>query len=124
MRKVNGFTLLEILAVVIILGIIAIVTTIYINDIMNNSRDSLNESQKELILDSAKKWGNFHDEALPMEGTCTLPVSQLADDGYIDSDDIIDPTTNKEIPVCIEITYNDGKYSYKYTEKTCEHTCK
>ncbi len=124
MYKLKGFTLLELLAVIIILAVIALITTTSVTKVMNNSRKSLNESQKELILDAAKKWGSFHDEALPTEGTCTLPASQLANDGYIDSDDITNPSDQKEVPVCIEITYNGAKYSYKYTEKECEHTCK
>jgi len=46
-----------------------------------------------------------------------LSFTKLAEDGYIDSDDLIDPRNNKSICGYVEIIYNNSNKQYKYTPK-------
>ncbi len=122
--KKNGFTLLELLGVIVLLGVVALLVATLSNRTLKESKESLYETQKETIISAAKKWTIANNEELPMseaEGEYRLSVGTLAEDGYIDSNEIIDPKTNKEIDACIIITYNNSKnqYNYELVEENC-----
>jgi len=122
--KKNGFTLLEVLGVIVLLGVIALLVTTLSNRILGESKESLYETQKETIINSAKKWTIANNNELPMNETdapYNLSFTKLAEDGYIDSDDLIDPRNNKSICGYVEITYNNSNKQYKYTiiEEKC-----
>lgn len=119
MHKVtkNGFTLLELLGVILLLGIIAVMIMLLSNRMLGKSKESLYQTQIETLTDAAKKWTIPNNGVLPMdqnEEAYNLPISKLAEDGYIDSDELIDPRDNKKICGYIKITYNDSKKQYKY----------
>ena len=123
MKKI-GFTLLEVLGVIVLLGVIALLVTTLSNRILGESKESLYETQKETIINSAKKWTIANNNELPMNETdapYNLSFTKLAEDGYIDSDDLIDPRNNKSICGYVEITYNNSNKQYKYTiiEEKC-----
>lgn len=126
--KKNGFTLLEVLGVIVLLGVIALLVTTLSNRILGESKESLYETQKETIINSAKKWTIANNNELPMNETdapYNLSFTKLAEDGYIDSDDLIDPRNNKSICGYVEITYNNSNKQYKYTiieEKCLDNT--
>jgi len=122
--KKNGFTLLEVLGVIVLLGVIALLVTTLSNRILGESKESLYETQKETIINSAKKWTIANNNELPMNETdapYNLSFTKLAEDGYIDSDDLIDPRNNKSICGYVEIIYNNSNKQYKYTiiEEKC-----
>lgn len=119
--KNKGFTLLEVLGVIVLLGVIALLVITLSNRMLNKSKQSLYETQIETIVSSAKKWTISHNNELPMsseEGSYRLLFTKLAEDGYIDSEELIDPRNNKKICGYVEINYNDSKKQYKYTPKT------
>ncbi len=123
MRK-NAFTLVELLVVIVLLGIIAVIAFPIVQESITESKESLNESQLEIITSAAKNWTLTNNGVLPMsesEGSYNLPLSKLSEDGYIDSDELIDPRDNKPICGYIQITYNDSKnqYNYKFVKETC-----
>jgi len=116
MRK-NGFTLLEVLGVIALLGLIALLVVTLSTRMLNQSKQSLYDSQKETIIAAAKKWTIPNSNELPMTSTeeaYNLSFNKLAEDGYIDSDELIDPRNNKKICGYIKITYNDSNRQYKY----------
>ncbi len=115
--KKNGFTLLEILGVIVLLGIVAVLVVTLSNRTLKESKQSLYDSQKETIITSAKNWTIANNGQLPMsesDGEYKLTFKKLAEDGYIDNDELIDPRNNKLICGYIQITYNDSKKQYKY----------
>lgn len=122
--KNKGFTLLEVLGVIVLLGIVALLVVTLSNRMLNQSKESLYETQKETIVSAAKKWTIANNGVLPMSGAeeaYNLPFSKLAEDGYIDNEELIDPRNNKDICGYIQITYNDSKkqYNYKIIEEEC-----
>ena len=122
--KKNGFTLLEILGVIVLLGIVAVLVVTLSNRTIKESKQSLYDSQKETILTAAKKWTIANNGQLPMsesDGEYKLTFKTLAEDGYIDNDELIDPRNNKTICGYIQIIYNDSKKQYKYEiiEENC-----
>ena len=89
--KKNGFTLLEILGVIVLLGIVAVLVVTLSNRTLKESKQSLYDSQKETIITSAKNWTIANNGQLPMsesDGEYKLTFKKLAEDGYIDNDEL------------------------------------
>ena len=53
--KKNAFTLIEILAVIVLLGVLAIMVTTASTRLLNNSKQSLYDTQLNTILEAARK---------------------------------------------------------------------
>lgn len=120
----KAFTLIELLAVIVILGIIATITVPTIVGLINNAKEDTLEEQKNVIINAADRWGTDNVRKLP-KTSCYLEIDFLKQEGYISSDkDIIDPTTNEEMTGCVKVTYDGSKKQYKYTyENTCGTLC-
>lgn len=89
----KGFTLVELLAVIVILGIIAVITIPRIQDVLQESQDDSYNLLSEKLVDKAKDYVN--DNRLDEQVTATAPVDvyiyQLVDSGYIENKDLEDP---------------------------------
>ena len=93
----RGFTLVELLAVIIILSLLALITTTAITKIVKDSKEELSDTQIALIKSTAEMWGADNIDKLPSIGSCSyLTLKDLKDLGIIDSS-VIDPKTNQQI---------------------------
>ena len=112
--KKNGFTLIEILAVIIILGIITSIVTINVLGIRNNSFEDLLETKKQNLESAAIIYGQEHQEELTEKCTIdnyesnnclTVTVKELLDGNYFNSTeknssgeiDLINNVTNESM---------------------------
>lgn len=93
--KRRGFTLVEVLAVIVILSILAVITIPKIQEMIEDSRQSAYELAVARLEDKAYQY--LLDNNLDSEITATTPVdvyvSDLIDAGYLDLEDIKDPRT-------------------------------
>lgn len=115
----NGFTLIELLAVIVILAILATITVPTITNTINNSKEKSLVQQKNNIVNAAERWGTDNTNELPKAGkTVKKSISDLQSSGYLESSDIIDPTTNKKMNGCVKITLKSStkQYKYEYTD--------
>ncbi len=126
MYKINkkGFTLIELLGVIILLAVIAVAVMALSNRMVSESKESLYETQKQTILSAAEKWTITNSDKLPVteaDGDYNLPISKLATDGYLDSDEVTDPRDNSKICGYVKINYKESKKQYKYAlvEEEC-----
>ncbi len=131
MMKDKGFTLVEILAVLVIIGLIVLLAFPSIERAIKKSQDNLYNAQINNIKISARDWASDHMDSLPtIEGdNIDITLGELQKDGYIDKK-LNNPKTGKpfsnELP--IRISYKDGIYIYNvmadgviedaYTDKT------
>ena len=122
--KNKAFTLIELLAVIIILGILATIAVPTIVGIINNSKEDTLESQIETVTDAAERWGTDNWRKLP-ETSCDIDIEFLKTEGYLESSkDVIDPTTGKTMTGCVRVTYDKDNNQYKYSyEETCSVKC-
>lgn len=120
--KRNGFTLVEILAVLIILGIlIALSIPAYINVFSSIKRDNFNAKVTEVETAANKMGEKIKDEVKDAGKNCmTKSISELISKGYLLSESeydnvIYSPTDNTamlgEIKICYcSTTYNIQSY--------------
>lgn len=119
--KQKGFTLIEILAVIVILGIVVALFAPKVNSIIKNASKELEKEQINQIINATKKYAVNNTNILPISGTTQITIQELINKGIIDNEKVINPKTKEELTGCVEITYNNNYNQYSYTYKTeCE----
>lgn len=121
MKNKNGFTLIELISVIIILGIIGLITVPAVNDTIQSSKTKALEKQKESIVDITKKYVLDHTDLLPeIDGESKqITLTDLKSADLITNEDIINPSSNEVMNGCVTVTYNGlkDKYLYEYIDE-------
>ncbi len=94
----KGFTLAELMGVIVILGIIATIVTLAIDSSIKNSRYETCLVQEKNIIEGAKAWSVDNWKKLPNLDKPTVTISLLNDlekGGYVE-EGLINPMTQKE----------------------------
>ena len=113
-----GFTLVELLAVIVILAIVLIIAVPGVLSIINKTRDSALDRQKDMIKEASRLYVTS-DNDVTWVGQDTkstaVTLDTLKTKGYLDQK-IMDPKTKKEI-TCAKtvITKTGSKYDYDVT---------
>ncbi|OJF90906.1 competence type IV pilus major pilin ComGC [Alkalibacterium sp. 20] len=94
MKKEEGFTLVELLAVIVILGIIVAIAIPSIGGIINRAETGANEAEYALIEDAARL---YHIQYEGETALTTVSVDDLSTNGYLDSRDGTKPTGSVNI---------------------------
>lgn len=91
-NKEDGFTLVELLGVIVILGIILAIAIPAIGNIVDNARKDTNDAQEELVIDAAQMYFLENSDA------STVTVQKLIEDKYLEKKEGIDEkdTVTKE----------------------------
>ena len=108
----KGFTLVELLAVIIILALLVLITGTSVTKLVKDSKQDLSDTQIELIKSAAEMWGADNLGKLPNSGECKfITLKVLKEYGLLDSS-IVDANTNEEISddLKIKITGTTGTY--------------
>ena len=122
----RGFTLIELIATLIVLSIVALVVVPELYESVKEIREGITVTQLQGIIDSTKDWAVTNIDELPSEdGKVTYVfLKDLQAGGYIDYDIYKDNDGNKyndNIFVLIECEvieaneWNNQNYKYKYT---------
>lgn len=116
MNNKKGFTLVEVTAVVVILGVVALIAIPLVENTIQNMRQSSYETQIKVILEGARQWGaaNRFSSDFPESGsTLSIQIGELKAGGFVERD-ITDPLTREpfgdEEPV--NITNGNGTIIY------------
>ena len=107
MQNKKGFTLVELLAVIIILGLVITISFTSINAVRNNSLNNLLEMKQDAIVQGAILYGQDNPEMLTIESAtndcqgnsyCTkVTVQFLLEHNYIDSEYIDEESGNYDM---------------------------
>ena len=112
----KGYTLIEMLGAVLILGILMAVATVSYSTIMKNIKTKYYSKQKELVIQAGREYFNDNHNQLPrkINGEKCVTLEALTTNKYIDK---IESYNKKE---CNESTskvcakkINETKYSYR-----------
>ncbi len=135
--KKNAFTLVELLAVLVIIGILsAISIAIYSNSIIE-SKNSLSDFQKKQLVESARTYvavntigfnNIFDNMTVGEDDSCVaLAIKVLITEGLI-GQEVVDPKdTNTQLDGYIKIKYDAATSQYEYNyenESYASSTCK
>lgn len=114
----KGFTLVEVLAVIVILGLLIAIVSPVVNNLLGDSEDALYQEQVDNIVKASKKYIVENSDLLPEGSDSTaIYISDLIDKGIIDSDKVIDPKTKEEMNGCVVVNYNENFNQYEYNYK-------
>ena len=115
----KGFTLVEVIGVIILLGVIVGIATLTINNSLKKNKEALYEAQVENIIRNAKTWASRNVFSLPEENNefIIVTLGQLKKDGFAE-DSIINPRIDEQFSndLQIKITRINENYSYEIIE--------
>ena len=103
----KGFTLVELLAVIAVLALIAAISYPIVSGMIADMKNTASESQKREIIDAAKFW--VQDNSALLSDTVgdvyTLTVNKLKEDNYLTNEKLRDIDSDKILKnACVKIT--------------------
>lgn len=110
--KQKGFTLVELLGVIIILSILVVIVFPIVNSIVTQSKDTVYQQQINKILSSAYDFSLKNINYFPENNKNYITLGQLKSEGLIDVD-IKNPNTNEIFPDNLVISINNVGSEYK-----------
>ena len=115
----KGFTLVELTAVIIILGVLALITYPIIDKSIKQSKQNSLDRTITSVIDAAYKYSIKNDLGYNSNYQ-TLSLDQLQSAGFLKTN-IINPVTNEELIGCVLYRWDDydNQYVFEYSE-TCE----
>ena len=117
----KGFTLVELISIIILLGVIGLIVFPTVSNSIRDSKDKLVQAQLEEIRLAAEKWAYTYTDLLPSEenGAITITLLELKKAGFV-SLDIRNPKTEELLPndMIITITLKDNKYQYEVSDSS------
>ena len=121
MKKRNAFTLVELLAVIVVLAIVLIIAVPGVLSIINKTKNSAYDRQLDMIKEAAKNYVTANTITWsgenPKSTLVTLDILQTG--GYLDKK-ILDPRNKKEILCANVLVTKDTKNKITYdVDMTC-----
>ena len=125
--KKEGFTLVELLAVVVIIGITYLIIFPSVTSFIDKSKEKSYNIQVDLIEKASKKWVvDNTDELLKKDpyhlNNINLTLTTLKKEGYLQDMFIENPKNKKIMTGCVVVSYQSNKNQYEYTYKAGKDT--
>jgi len=121
MKNKKGFTLVELLAVIIVLSLILAIAVPSVNKYLKASKEKAYEVQINNMLEAAETYANTYREILPQNDgdETTITLGQLKAEGLI-KNEITDPREDKYFDDSLEfvIRKNGKNYVYEVVESS------
>ena len=125
--KKNGFTLAELLGVIVLLSLVSIITIPAVTDSLSNYKGRVCKAQLDEIVSAARTWANDNVLKLPTgnDEFRTVTLEELSEYGYIDGT-IQNPVTKKNFDpktTKVVITRSGKRYTYKIQYDKANNSC-
>lgn len=122
MKKLNnkGFTLVELLAVLVILIAIMSIAIPSISSSLERSKDKQDKSRRKLLESAAELYVTDHKNKIK-ETPCAIKIKTLLDENYIDEE----ATKNTDGDPITEhcVIYDRSDQTYEYNDSECSSLC-
>lgn len=120
----KGFTLVELLAVIIILGLLTIIAIPSIVGILNNEKENISDSMKNIIINASSLYIEDNSGVYPKvnNNVYCIKLESLVNDNRL-SKPLKDPVTNKEIDLnkYIKVSIINDLYNYDIVDICTEY---
>src|SRR5574344_2175229 len=117
MKNKRGFTLVELLGLIVILAVIAAITIPTVTGIIKKNKEKAYNATVATIIDASKKWSSDNSSMVSDTGDSYVKLDTLTE-GYIDQDELINPITNNTMDGCVKISHSDTYNQYEYSYET------
>lgn len=124
MTNKKGFTLIEVLSVIIIISLIGLIIVPTVINTINKSKINAYNNQVDTIKAAARLWSNDHTSELSETQATYVTLEELIDKKYIEKEKMLDPRSNVEMNGCVAISYSSNKYNFDYSEAYCASALK
>ena len=122
MRREDGFTLVELLAVIVILGIILAIAIPAIGGVIGRAEDQADKASQDLAIDAARLYVVGGEVADWEDNKAEISVDILYSKGYLEEpsgDDATKLTGSVKVTrTAIDDSSKAFKYKYEYTAVT------
>ena len=109
MKKNKAFTLVELLAIITILGVMVILVVPQIGGSINSKKEKELEKIIDIVENAGKTYHSFNNDVLK------ISIDTLVSEKYI-TKDLTNPVTNEKLDGCVRVFKdNNDIYNYKYT---------
>ena len=113
----KGFTLVELIAVIAILGIVLTITVPNVMGILNKSQKNISEEQKLAVENAARAWGlkNLFVEGSNVSSS-KVSIKTLKDNHFLENKDFnsLRKANHGNAGVCI--TYQNNQFVYEFSD--------
>lgn len=115
----KGFTLVELLAVVVLLGIISAIVVPVVGNQIETARKNAYKQTVNSIEEAAKRYGVTHMLGYPLEEQ-GLSLDVLVSEGYLEEKDLVNPINDQKLSGCVFYKWNPESniYEYRYDPDT------
>lgn len=117
----KGFTLIELICVITILGLIALIAVPTVNNMIANSKEKAYEEQISTIEKTARNYMSKNYDQLPGQtpgATTCLLIETMQKAGLLTKEEIKNPKDETVITGGVRVSWNGKKYTYNY-ETSC-----
>ena len=121
MKNKKGFTLVELIAVIVILAIISLIAIPSVISTLNYSKKTIHDEQLAELEKSARNWYVQNIREIEKERDYCVSVAELIQTGYIDRTEVVDSATGENLDGYVLITYQASQETYEFEyAKTCD----
>lgn len=118
----KGFTLIELMAVIVILAVIGLIAIPSVLSTIGDSKKGLYKEQVGRILDAADNWASSNDNKLPKGGNSIyITIDTLQKAGLLKKENVKNPLKGEQNMPDKIVIYYDSTYN-QYIAGYCDST--
>lgn len=110
----KGFTLIELMGVIIILSLLILIAVPVVDKYIKKTKSEAATAQKDSLIMAAKNWASDYKEDMPGKGqNIRVSLDTLIELGYLDYDiNVYSVEVDGDMIDAVKITNENGKYKY------------
>ena len=118
----KGFTLVEVLAVIVLTSLIMFIAIPAIINTVNKKRNTISNDAKKIIYDASDLYVSNYINAMQSGTTYCITLNDLVEKGYLTSP-VMDYKNDKEVPLnyFVMVTPSGNEYNYELVNN-CTYT--
>ncbi len=114
--KKNAFTLIELLAILVILSVLVIILIPTLKDSIDEAKKSAYDDQVNTIIGAAETYFINSNFRVDSENPKVMYLNDIVSSGYINSKKLVNPVTEDAMTGCVLIKYYSRQYHYEYID--------